>query len=89
MRFLPKSQASTDHDPGPIIARVSPRVASKTDVSVLFLADSAIHASAPVTNAQANGVHNPAIRKMPPSAKTFRDIAIADPGVPFRQVKAK
>ena len=89
MRFLPKSQASTDHDPGPIIASVSPRVASKTDVSVLLLADSAIHTSAPVTTAPANGVHNPAIRKMPPSAATCRDIAIADTGAPFRQVKAK
>lgn len=62
--FLPKSRASIDQAPGPIIARVAPRVA-KTRGSQKSPPppEKAIHNSRPAMSAPAIGVHRPTKRR--------------------------
>ena len=89
MRFLPKSQASTDHAPGPIIAKVNPNTANPIGIPVLTCIEIAIHNSRIITNNPASGVHKPAISKTPPSAAMPCFTLAAQEGVVAKHVASK
>ena len=71
MRFLPKSFASTDQAPGPIIARVAPKVAKRIGTHEVSKRAKTIQSSAIATRAPMMGVHNPRARKIPAVAPTI------------------
>jgi hypothetical protein len=82
MRFRPKTQASMDQVPGPIIARVAPRTARKRGRVALAGDRKPTLASRTATTAPAIGVHNPAISRTPatapiPSSTTAAQIGFA------------
>src|SRR5437016_13856338 len=68
MRFLPKSLASTDQAPGPIIARVAPNVAKRIGIQGVSGRANAIQSSAIATSVPITGVHNPSARTSPAAA---------------------
>jgi hypothetical protein len=70
MCFLPNKRASTDHAPGPIIARVKPRIARITAIPVLFGCIKRIHISLRPTSVPITGVHKPTRINIPKQAAT-------------------
>jgi hypothetical protein len=68
MRLRPKTQASIDHVPGPIIAKVAPMTDKKRGRVGCSGDTKASLASRMATRAPAIGVHNPAISRMPATA---------------------
>jgi len=65
MCFLPNSRASIDQAPGPIIAKVAPRIASIRGTSGSPTHDKTIHSSTMVTSTPPTGVHKPTGRSIP------------------------
>lgn len=65
MRFHPKSRASRDHAPGPIIAKAAARVAAKTQAHTSLGTANMFQSSTSATIVPAIGVHNPARRRIP------------------------
>ena len=63
--FLPKSRASIDQAPGPIIANVPPRTARIIDTDSSPAPVKAIHTCTTATSAPTAGVHKPARIKNP------------------------
>jgi len=59
MSFLPNCRASTDQAPGPIIARVTPRVARIKGIQEAVGRDKRIQPSVRPTSVPTKGVHNP------------------------------
>ena len=72
--FLPKSRASIDQAPGPIIANVPPKTASVSDIQILAPPATTIHNSTAPTSAPATGVHNPAKMNSPRIAPVISGI---------------
>jgi len=68
MCFLPNSLASIDQAPGPIIAKVAPRVASISGSNGSPTCDEITHSSTMATSAPPSGVHKPARRRIPAPA---------------------
>ena len=65
MCFLPKRRASMDQAPGPIIAKVAPRVANMMGMNGLAGREKAIQTSTMATSVPAIGVHKPTRRGIP------------------------
>jgi len=59
MCFLPKSRASMDHAPGPIIAKVAPRIATVTEMGGVVESVRSFHVSTTAITVPAIGVHRP------------------------------
>ena len=59
MCFLPKSRASIDQAPGPIIAKVAPRVANMMGINELPGREKATQTSTIATSVPTAGVHKP------------------------------
>jgi hypothetical protein len=79
--FLPKSRASTDHAPGPIIAKVLPKTTSMSGSHMSPPPEKTSHNSTAATSAPATGVHSPARMNSPRTApQTSNPFA----GVPLR-----
>ena len=72
MRFRPNIHASTDHEPGPIIASVKPDSANANGMADCPCERNAMRASASATTIPTTGVHKPAISSAPASAPTAR-----------------
>ena len=87
MRFLPKSRASNDQAPGPIIARLAPRTPRMAGKVALFGTENAIHTSTIATKTPATGVHKPASSKPPASAPILCGTRVAQTGVALMQAK--
>jgi hypothetical protein len=68
MCFLPNSRASTDQAPGPIIAKLAPRMASISGTSGSPTRDKTTHSSTMVTSSPPAGVHKPTRRSIPAPA---------------------
>ena len=68
MCFLPNSRASIDQAPGPIIAKVAPRIASIMGTNGSPTRDTTIHSSTMVTRTPPTGVHKPTRRSIPTPA---------------------
>ena len=85
--FLPKSQASNDQAPGPIIARVAPRTPMMAGKAALFGTENAIHASTIAAKTPATGVHKPASSKTPASAPILCGTRVPQIRVALRQAK--
>jgi len=68
MCFLPKSRASSDHAPGPIVARVRPNVANIIETSGLGPLAKAIHTSTKAIRLPATGVQRPTSSNIPAAA---------------------
>jgi len=69
MRFHPKRRASTDHKPGPNIARAAPMVPSRRATHRSPASVRICEISITATNVPATGVHIPGIRRIPHPAK--------------------
>ena len=65
MCFLPNNLASIDQAPGPIIAKVAPRVANMMGMNGLSGREKAIQTSTMATSVPAIGVHKPTRRGIP------------------------
>jgi hypothetical protein len=87
MCFLPKSQASNDQAPGPIIARLAPRTPSTAGRAALFGTENAIQTSAIATKTPATGVHKPASSKAPASAPILCGTRVTQIDVALAQAK--
>ena len=87
MCFLPKSRASKDQAPGPIIARVAPRTPRLAGKAALFGTEKAIHASTIAAKTPATGVHRPANSKTAASAPILCGTRVPQIGVALRQAK--
>lgn len=83
---LPKSRASMDHAPGPIIANVNPSTPNARAIIGLPVGDNAIRVSTPATRIPAIGVHKPAISRIPASASMLFVTGNEQTGVTMRQV---
>jgi hypothetical protein len=68
MCFLPKSRASIDQAPGPIIAKVPPRVANMMATNELSGREKATQTSTIATSVPTAGVHKPTRRAIPAPA---------------------
>src|SRR5271166_4983322 len=66
--FLPKSRASMDQAPGPIIARLRPRLISPIGAQRFPGWEKAIQASTMADTTPAKGVYNPSKSRTPPPA---------------------
>jgi len=89
MRFRPKSQASSDQVPGPIIANVTPRTARKRGI-VAWVGDmNARLASITATTTPAIGVHKPAISIAPATAPILCGTSAAQSGFAVAQATPK
>lgn len=71
MRFLPKRLASTDHWPGPIIAKLAPLVARSSEIQPTSLLEKAVQSPTAATVAPASGVQNPTRRNAPAAAPSI------------------
>ena len=89
MRRRPKTQASTDQVPGPIIAKVAPRTAKKRGSVALAGDVKARIASTIATTAPAIGVQKPAISRTPATAPTLSATIAPQIGVAFTQATAQ
>jgi hypothetical protein len=65
MCFLPKSLASADQAPGPIIAKVAPRIAKIMGIKGSPAPKKAIQISTIATSVPTTGVHRPTRRNNP------------------------
>ena len=72
MRFHPNSQASTDHAPGPIIARPAPSAANNMQIHRWSACVRTLRSSTSVARLPAMGVHRP----------TSKRIAVPAPNTP-------
>jgi hypothetical protein len=76
MRFHPKRRASTDHEPGPNIARAAPRLASrKYAILSAGVVKNRMTASR-ATSAAIMGVKNPIISRTPAQTRSTDTIAV-------------
>jgi len=66
--FLPNNCASTENAPGPIIARVAPKVAMRIVIPASPWYARPAHTSTAATRAPAKGVHNPIMTKIASTA---------------------
>jgi len=66
--FLPKSRASIDQAPGPMIAWVAPSIASRMGTRASPVCTQAIQPSATAITVPLTGVHNPMSRNIPAPA---------------------
>ena len=80
MRFHPKRRASTDHAPGPIIAKAAARVAAKRKAHVSFGTANIFQSSTSATMVPAIGVHNPARRRIPAPINNTDAVASSEEG---------
>ena len=80
MCFLPNTQASIDHVPGPIIAKVAPRTARKRGRVAWGGHMKATLASSTAITAPAIGVHKPAISRTPAAAAILSGTSAAQIG---------
>jgi len=78
MCFLPKSRASTDQAPGPIIAKVAPRIAKVTEISGLAECVKTFHVSKMAIRVPASGVHSPNSSSTPAVAPMIAGTRPAD-----------
>src|SRR5579864_2187390 len=74
MSFLPKSRASKDQAPGPIIAKVPPKTARVRDIQIFVPPTITIQNSTPATSAPAKGVPKPAKMNSPKIAPVISGI---------------
>ncbi len=77
MRFHPKRRASTDHKPGPSIARAPPKVPRRSATNGSPRCARLRKASKKTMKLPTMGVHNPGIRRIPekPHATNNRRLA--------------
>ena len=68
MCFLPNSRASMDQAPGPIIAKVAPRIANVTEMRGVLEWVRTFHVSTNAIRAPATGVHRPNSSSKPAAA---------------------
>ena len=78
MCFLPKSRASMDQAPGPIIAKVAPRIANMIEMSGLLECEKTIHVSTTALRVPATGVHKPRRSSIPAAAPIMEGANDAD-----------
>ena len=78
MCFLPKSLASMDQAPGPIIANVAPRMPSVMEISGLVDRIKMFHASSTAIRVPASGVHRPTSSIMPAAPPMIAGAIAAD-----------
>ena len=88
MCFLPKSRASMDQAPGPIIARAAPRAACMRGIDgwpeCEKYCERAIHTLTMAADVPATGVHKPIRRSVPAMAPMIWRIVAADGGASLR-----
>lgn len=80
-RFHPKRRASTDHSPGPNIAKAAPVVPSKTGTRRSPGTTNACPIAIKATNVPAIGVHRPAIKRIPDPARNAADMVVCVGGL--------
>jgi len=85
-RFHPKRRASTDHKPGPNIARAPPMVPSRRATHRSPAGARICQISIKATNVPATGVHSPGIRRIPHPAKNT-DITVVFIGGSFHSIE--
>ena len=68
MCFLPNSRASIDQAPGPIIAKVAPRIAKVTEMRGLSECARRFHVSTNAIRIPATGVQRPNSKSTPAAA---------------------
>ena len=78
MCFLPKSRASTDQVPGPIIAKVAPRIADVRESSGLTGCVNRFHISIIAIRVPASGVHKPTTSNRPAAPPIMAGVTPAD-----------
>jgi len=78
MCFLPKSLASMDQAPGPIIANVAPKTANVTEISGLVESVKTFHVSTTAIRVPASGVHRPTSSIMPAAPPMIAGAIAAD-----------
>lgn len=79
--FLPKSRASIDQAPGPIIANVPPNAASISDIQISLSPARTIQSSMAATSAPTKGVHRPAKMNKPKTDPVISGIIKPGAGV--------
>jgi len=84
MRFQPKRRASTDHKPGPNIARPPPMVASKSGDHGSPARVRTCPNASKATSVPAIGVHRPGIRRIPDPARNAEVIVVCVGGLLHR-----
>jgi len=89
MCFLPNSRASIDQAPGPIIAKVTPRIAKVTEMRELLECVRTFHVSTHATKAPATGVQRPNSRSTPAAAPIIAGGRAADLDVWVNTVAAQ
>jgi hypothetical protein len=77
MRLHPKSRASTDHTPGPNIARAAPKVAIRRYTNLCAGAVKTPQISVRATRVPTMGVYRPTIRRIPAPARRTGTTAVA------------
>jgi hypothetical protein len=87
MRFHPKRRASTDHKPGPNIARAPPMVPSRRATHRSPASVRICEISITATNVPATGVHIPGIRRIPHPAKNTDIIVVLIGGGPLHRIE--
>jgi len=80
-RFQPKRRASTDHNPGPNMARAAPAVANSSQTHLSPGSASTFQISITATPVPAMGVHKPAMSKTPANIKRT-DVTVTFIGEP-------
>jgi hypothetical protein len=86
MCFLPKSLASSDQAPGPIIARVAPRTARIAGKMMGLGTENAIQASTKAAKTPAIGVHKPTASKIPANAPILWSTRVPQTGFALKQL---
>jgi hypothetical protein len=81
MCFLPNSRASMDQAPGPIIAKVAPRIANVTEMRGLLECVRTFHVSTNAIRTPATGVQRPNNSSTPPAAPMIAGAMEADSDV--------
>jgi hypothetical protein len=76
MRFHPKRRASTDHRPGPNIARAAPTVPNSTQTHLSPASVSNFQVSINAMEIPAMGVHSPGMRRIPHPASNADVIVV-------------
>ena len=89
MCFLPKSLASMDQAPGPIIANVAPRMPRVMEMSGLVDRVKMFHASSTAIRVPASGVHKPNNISSPVAAPMIAGATAADLDVCSKTIAAQ
>jgi hypothetical protein len=84
MCLLPNNRASMDHAPGPIIAKLAPRVANIMAGHASAELEKAIHISIVASNVPASGVQRPTRRNKPVLTAKRCGIVAVNSAFPFR-----